>query len=145
MFSEQHEGLDGTKRADSRGVDMRLTDRISLHTNACTIMQALHAATEKALHLANMELQQVSFVLPFHRSLKAFGLCSNKLRTRQPKRNTQSAFVAQITIYFLDIFSLCRLVRALERENRELRDRLAAHEKQLIGTVIATFVVYLSV
>ena len=65
MFSEQHEGLDGTKRADSRGVDMRLTDRISLHTNACAIMQALHAATEKALHLANMELQQVSFVLPF--------------------------------------------------------------------------------
>ena len=38
---------------------MRLVDHILLHINVRTISQALHAATEKALRLANMELQQV--------------------------------------------------------------------------------------
>ena len=59
MFSELHKGFPRTKRAESRGVKVYLVHRICLRANICTIPQALHAATEKALRLANMELQQV--------------------------------------------------------------------------------------
>lgn len=83
LLAEQH-------KTQSR-IDSQSNTKASTEPNTQT---ALHAATEKALRLANMELQQ-----------------------------QQVAYTAAEAQH-------AELIRTLERENRELRNRLAAQEKQ---------------